>query len=52
MKHMLWSIWIMHKDRVWFTPCEDSEGSSLYNSEEVWEKYDDFSKSILLFIKK
>jgi hypothetical protein len=30
------------KDRVWFTPCEDRPGSSLYNSEEVWEKYDEY----------
>jgi hypothetical protein len=33
-----------HKDRVWFTDCEDRPGSSRYNSEEVWEKYDDYFK--------
>lgn len=41
-----------HKDRVWFTPVEDREGSSLYNSEEVWEKYDDFFKKYPLVYKK
>ena len=40
------------KDRVWFTPCEDREGSSLYNSEEVWEKYDDFFKKYPLVYKQ
>ena len=41
-----------HKDRVWFTPCEDREGSSLYNSEEVWEKYDDYFKKYPLVYKQ
>jgi hypothetical protein len=41
-----------HKDRVWFTDCEDRPGSSLYNSEEVWEKYDDFFKKYPLVYKK
>jgi len=40
------------KERVWFTPCEDREGSSLYNSEEVWEKYDDFFKKYPLIYKR
>jgi hypothetical protein len=40
------------KDRVWFTNCEDRPGSSLYNSEEVWEKYDDFFKKYPLVYKK
>lgn len=40
------------KDRVWFTPCEDREGSSLYNSEEVWEKYDEFFKKYPLVYKQ
>lgn len=41
-----------HKDRVWFTPCEDREGSSLYNSEEVWENYDEFFKKYPLVYKQ
>jgi hypothetical protein len=41
-----------HKDRVWFTPCEDREGSSLYNSEEVWEKYDELFKKYKLIYRK
>ena len=40
------------KDRVWFTPCEDREGSSRYNSEEVWEKYDDYFDKYPLVYKK
>jgi hypothetical protein len=41
-----------HRDRVWFTPCEDRPGSSLYNSQEVWEKYDDFFKKYPLVYKQ
>jgi hypothetical protein len=41
-----------HKDRVWFTPCEDRPGSSLYNSEEVWENYDEFFKKYPLVYKR
>jgi len=41
-----------HKDRVWFTPCEDRPGSSLYNSEEVWEKYDEYFKKYPLVYKR
>lgn len=40
------------KDRVWFTPCEDRPGSSQYNSEEVWEKYDEYFKKYPLVYKK
>lgn len=40
------------KDRVWFTDCEDRPGSSLYNSEEVWEKYDEFFKKYPLVYKQ
>ena len=40
------------KDRVWFTDCEDKPGSSLYNSEEVWEKYDEYFKKYPLVYKK
>lgn len=41
-----------HKDRVWFTPCEDREGSSLYNSETTSENFDDFFKKYPLVYKK
>ena len=41
-----------HKDRVWFTPCNDGTGNSLYNSEEVWEKYDDYFKKYKLIYRK
>ena len=41
-----------HKDRVWFTDCEDRPGSSLYNSEEIWEKYDDYFAKYPLIYKK
>lgn len=40
------------KDRIWFTPCEDRPGSSLYNSEEVWENYDEYFKKYPLVYKK
>jgi hypothetical protein len=40
------------KDRVWFTDCEDRPGSSQYNSEEVWEKYDEYFKKYPLVYKK
>lgn len=30
------------EDKYWFTPCEDRPGSSLYNSEIIWEKYDEY----------
>ena len=40
------------KDRVWFTDCEDRPGSSLYNSEEVWEKYDEYFAKYPLVYKR
>jgi hypothetical protein len=40
------------KDRVWFTDVEDRPGSSLYNSEEVWEKYDEYFKKYPLVYKR
>jgi len=40
------------KDRHWFTDCEDRPGSSLWNTEEVWEKYDDYFKKYPLVYKK
>ncbi len=41
-----------HKDRIWFTPVEDNSGNSLWNSEEVWEKYDDYFAKYPLVYKK
>jgi hypothetical protein len=40
------------KDRHWFTDCEDRPGSSLWNSEKVWEKYDEYFKKYPLIYKK
>ena len=40
------------KDRVWFTDCEDRPGSSQYNSEEIWEKYDEYFKKYPLVYKR
>jgi len=41
-----------HRDRVWFTDCEDRPGSSLYNTEEIWEKYDDYFAKYPLIYKR
>jgi hypothetical protein len=41
-----------HKDRVWFTPCEDRPDLHQYNSEEVWEKYDEYFKKYPLVYKR
>jgi len=41
-----------HRDRVWFTDCEDRPGSSLYNSETVWEKYDEYFAKYPLIYKR
>jgi hypothetical protein len=41
-----------HKDRIWFTPVKDNSGNSLYNSEEVWEKYDEYFAKYPLVYKK
>jgi hypothetical protein len=40
------------KDRVWFTECKDKPNYSVWNSEEVWEKYDDFFKKYPLVYKR
>jgi hypothetical protein len=40
------------KDRHWFEPCKDNEGYSTWESEEVWEKYDDYFKKYPLIYKK
>lgn len=41
-----------HKDRIWFTDCEDRPDSSLMNSEQVWEKFDDYFKKYPLIHKR
>ena len=41
-----------HKDRHWFTPVEDRPGNSLWNSETLWENYDDYFKKYPLIYKK
>lgn len=41
-----------HKDRTWFTPCEDRPGSSLMNSEVVWENFDDYFAKYPLVYKR
>lgn len=41
-----------HKDRVWFTDCEDHPDSYLMNSEIVWEKFDDYFKKYPLIYKR
>lgn len=41
-----------HKDRVWFTDCEDRPDSYLMNSELVWEKFDDYFKKYPLIYKR
>lgn len=41
-----------HKDRVWFTDCEDRPGSSLYNSEVVNENFNDYFKKYPLVYKR
>ena len=41
-----------HKDRIWFTDCEDRPDLSLMNSEQVWEKFDDYFKKYPLIYKR
>jgi len=41
-----------HKDRVWFTDVEDRPGNSLYNSETLWENYDEYFAKYPLVYKK
>ena len=40
------------KDRVWFTDCKDRPGSVRYNSEEIWENYDEFFEKYPLVYKR
>jgi len=41
-----------HKDRIWFTPCDDNTGNSLMNSEQIWEKYDEYFAKYPLVYKR
>jgi hypothetical protein len=41
-----------YKDRVWFTPCEDRPGSSMYNSEILSENFEDYFKKYPLIYKR
>jgi hypothetical protein len=40
------------KDRVWFTDCEDKLEYSQYNSEIIWELYDEYFKKYPLVYKR
>ena len=40
------------KDRHWFEPCEDKEEYSTWESENIWEKYDDYFKKYPLVYKR
>ena len=40
------------KDRIWFTPCNNGTGSSLMNSENIWEKYDEYFAKYPLVYKR
>lgn len=40
------------KDRHFFTPCEDRPDSMQWNSENIWEKYDDYFKKYPLVHKR
>ena len=41
-----------HKDRVWFTPCEDRPDLHQYNSEVVEDNFDDYFKKYPLVYKR
>ena len=41
-----------HKDRHWFTPVEDRPGNSLWNSETLWENYDEYFAKYPLIYKR
>lgn len=40
------------EDRHWFEPCKDGSGNSTWESENVWERYDDYIKKYPLIYKK
>jgi len=41
-----------HKDKHWFEPCEDKEGYSTWESENIWENYDAYFKKYPLIYKR
>ena len=41
-----------HKDRHWFEDCEDKPGYSSWESEIVWEKYDEYFVKYPLIYKR
>jgi hypothetical protein len=40
------------KDRHWFESCNDGTGNSTWESENIWEKYDDYFKKYPLVYKR
>jgi hypothetical protein len=40
------------KDRHWFKDCEDKPGYSTWETENIWEKYDDYFKKYPLIYKR
>lgn len=40
------------KDRHWFEPCNDGTGNSTWETENIWEKYDDYFKKYPLVYKR
>jgi hypothetical protein len=40
------------KDRIWFTPCNNGTGSSLYNSEIIEDNYFEFFKKYPLIYRR
>jgi hypothetical protein len=40
------------KDRHWFEPCNDGTENSTWESENIWEKYDDYFKKYPLVYKR
>jgi hypothetical protein len=40
------------KDRHWFEPCNDGTDNSTWESENIWEKYDDYFKKYPLIYKR
>lgn len=41
-----------HKDKHWFEPCEDKEGYTTWESENIWENYDAYFKKYPLIYKR
>ena len=40
------------KDKHWFAPCNDGTDSSTWESENIWENYEDFFKKYPLIYKR